>query len=234
MIIYFRACEKQETISYVTRYNNTPKTTMIKKCWASLQFSVTNEDTVVIIHDNVSDDTIAWLKNNCNTNNIELVSVPEHEWSYHEHTVTLINTLEEWCNNYPDELHYIVEDDYLHVPNAIRVLEHTFKDSNYFILSYDYIDRYTKPEACVVLLGPDRHWRTVTSSTMTVMAKGKTWLDHIVELKAAAPTSNDQVFADIYKITSCLSPIPSLSSHMTDRHQSPFVDWKAIWESIDV
>lgn len=234
MIIYFRACEKQETISHVTRYNSTPKTTMIKKCWAALQASVTSEDTIILIHDSVSDSTLDWLRNTCNTSDLELVAVPEHEWNYHEHTVTLIDILEKQCNVYPGELHYIVEDDYLHVPNAIRVLEHTFKDSNYFVLSYDYIDRYTNPEACVVLLGPDRHWRTVTSSTMTVMAKGSTWLEHIGELRAAAPTSNDQVFSDIYKINSCLSPIPSLSSHMTDKHQSPFVDWDALWSSIDV
>ena len=46
MIIYFRACEKQDTIPYVIRFNNFNKTIILKKCWLSIQKSIKNTDTL--------------------------------------------------------------------------------------------------------------------------------------------------------------------------------------------
>lgn len=234
MIIYFRACEKQETISHVTRYKDINKTTMLQKCWLSIQSSVTEEDSIKVIHDAVSAKTLSWLKETSVTDKIEFIAVPEHSWDYHEHTITLVDTLEQTAKEQLEELHYIVEDDYLHVPNALHVLRATLKNSPLFAVPYDYIDRYTNPESSTVLLGPDRHWRTVNSSTMTVIAKGATWLEYINDIRAAASTSNDQVFRDIFSHTSCISPLPAVASHMTDRHQSPYVPWDSLWDSIDV
>ena len=234
MIIYFRACEKQETISHVNRYNNVSKTVMIKKCWLSLQGSVTAEDRIIILHDDVKQETLKWLLNTSNTDNIEFVEVLEHSWDYHGHTVMLIDVLEQEATKNPEDLHFILEDDYLHVPNTLHVLKATLTNWPDFAVPYDYIDRYTDPENTIVLLGPDRHWRTVTSSTMTVIAKGSTWLKYITDLRAAAPTSNDQVFSDIYKLSNCISPLPGLSSHMTDKHATPYVDWNSLWDNYNV
>ena len=234
MIIYFRVCEKQQTISNVTRFQHIKKTEMIRRCWKSLQASVTKEDIIFIIHDAVSEDTLEWLKSTANTDNVTFVAVDPHEWSYHLHTVTLINTLEEQCAKYPNELHYILEDDYLHVPNALSVIKNTLGNWNHFAVSYDYPDRYTlNPEPCMVILGYDRHWRTVNSSTMTILAKGSTWLKWVPELKQAAPTSNDQVFVNIFTKEPCVSPLPGLSSHMTDYHLTPLVSWDDIWNNQD-
>jgi hypothetical protein len=232
MIIYFRACEKQETISYVTRFNNTSKTTILKKCWNAINLGINDSDTVILIEDALSEDTLEYLKSSCNTKNLQVVSVPEHSWELHQHTVSLIETLEENSKKFPEELHYIVEDDYLHIPNSIRILEENLKQWDGFAVSYDYPDRYSNPVPARVLLGLDRHWRTINSSTMTVIAKGKVWLSRIDSLKQAAPTSNDKVFEDLYQKIACISPLPSLSAHMTDRHLSPFIDWNKLWNQI--
>jgi hypothetical protein len=235
MIIYFRVCEKQQTISNVLRFENLNKTEMIKRCWLSLQKSVTKEDTIVLVYDSVSSETLTWLQHTAITDNLVLVEVPEHSWDYHLHTVVLVNTLEAMSHKYPDELHYILEDDYLHVPNSLDVLKNTLKDWEHFAVSYDYPDRYyLNPEPTRVMLGIDRHWRTVTSSTMTVLAKGKTWLRYIESLKVAATTSNDQVFVEIYKQQPCISPLPGLSSHMTQHHITPLVNWQEIWNNQNV
>jgi hypothetical protein len=234
LFIYFRVCEKQQTISNVVRFQNITKTNLLRKCWLSLQNSINNTDTLIVIHDSVSEDTLIWLENTSKSNNIEFIEVPEHSWEYHQHTVTMIETLEKYASVYPNELHYIVEDDYIHVPNAIRVMEASLKDWAYFAVSYDYPDRYTlAPRDCRIILGPDRHWRTIDSCTMTTLAKGSRWLDHMNELKLAAPTSNDKVFEDIFKTVPCVSPLPSLSSHMTDYHMSPYINWEQIWNSLD-
>lgn len=234
MFIYFRACEKQETISYVKRFKDTSKTTLLKKCWLSLQESVNDTDTVIIIHDSVSDSTLNWLQSTCKTNKLHLVAVPVHDWSFHQHTVTLIDTLEQLCMQNPAELHYIVEDDYLHTPDAIRVMQDTLALWPNFAVSYDYPDRYKTPKPCHVVIGKDRHWRTIDSSTMTVVALGKRWLDIMPELKQTAPTSNDQIFEHVYKQIPCISPMPGVSSHMTDYHLTPLVDWMNIWDRYDV
>lgn len=233
MIIYFRACEKQDTISYVTRFNNFSKTTILKKCWLSIQKSIKKTDTLLLIQDNLSEDTLTWLLKHSSIP-VNVVSVPQHEWDYHQHTVTLIETLKENSVKYPEELHYIVEDDYLHVNNALIVLQDTLKDWQGFAVPYDYPDRYTNPKQSRILIGIDRHWRTIDSSTMTVLAKGKIWLSVINALEVAAPTSNDKVFEEIYKHIACINPLPGVASHLTDRHHTPLVDWVSIWESIDV
>jgi hypothetical protein len=233
LFIYFRACEKQETISYVKRFKDTSKTTILKKCWLSLQESVNETDHIIVIHDDVSEDTLIWLENTAMTD-VSFIAVPKHDWSYHQHTVTLVETLRAKCIEFPAELHYIVEDDYLHTPNAIRVMQDTLALWPNFAVSYDYPDRYTTPVPSYIILGKDRHWRTINSCTMTLAAIGKRWLDVMPELEKYAPTSNDKVFEEIFKQIPCLSPMPGLSSHMTDHHLTPLVDWNNIWESYNV
>jgi hypothetical protein len=233
LFIYFRACEKQETISYVKRFKDTSKTDILKKCWLSLQESVDSTDTVIVIHDAVSESTLEWLGTTSKAT-VQFVEVPEHDWNYHMHTVVLVETLKQYCESNPTELHYIVEDDYLHTPNAVRVMQDTLAAWPNFAVSYDYPDRYAKPVPSYVVLGKDRHWRTIDSSTMTVLALGRRWLDIMPELEACASTSNDKVFEDIFKQIPCISPMPGLASHMTDHHLTPLVDWQKIWDSYNV
>jgi hypothetical protein len=233
MIIYFRACEKQDTISYVTRFNNFNKTIILKKCWLSIQKSITKNDIVIVIEDGLSEDTLAWLNSNSNTI-LEIIKVPEHSWEYHQHTVTLIETLKKYSTLHPDELHYIVEDDYLHTPDALTVLRESLENWYGFAVPYDYPDRYINPKPCQVVIGKDRHWRTIDSSTMTVLAKGKTWLTVLDALLLAAPTSNDKIFEKIYEKIACINPLPGVANHLTDRHSTPLVDWVTLWDSINV
>jgi hypothetical protein len=233
LFIYFRACEKQQTISNVKRFSNMPKTELLKKCWLSLQASITVEDRLFIIHDSVSDNTMDWLLSTAATD-VELIEVEEHSWDYHLHTVTLFDILEKKSIEFPAELHYIVEDDYLHTPNAIRVMQNTLAKWPNFAVSYDYPDRYIKPSPCHVIIGSDRHWRTIDSCTMTIVAMGYRWLDVMPELKKAAATSNDKIFDEIFRQIPCISPMPGLSSHMTDYHLTPLVDWDYIWQAQNV
>ena len=235
MHIYFRACEKQQTISNVVRFRNINKAEIIKRCWKSIQASVTEEDTIIVIHDDVKPDTLQWLKDSSNTTKISFVEVPDHSWDYHLHTVIMLDVLAIKAAEYPNELHYIVEDDYLHTPNAIRVMQLSLQQWNHFAVSYDYPDRYTMdPQPARILLGPDRHWRTVESATMTIVARGATWLRYMDTIKTMGPTSNDRVFVELFKYEPCLSPLPGLSSHMTDYHLTPLIDWNNIWSSYNV
>lgn len=233
MKIYFRACEKQQTISNVTRFHNYNKDIILKKCWLSIQKSIKTTDEVYLILDSVSKNTTDWLISTAKTKT-SIVEVPEHEWSYHQHTVTLVEHLEAMSKLYPSELHYIVEDDYLHTHNALDVLRDTLEEWSGFAVPYDYIDRYINAVPSKIFLGLDRHWRTIDSSTMTVLAKGALWIEAVNALKQAAPTSNDKVFEFLYTKVPCISPIPGVATHLTDRHFTPFVNWDEVWDSINV
>jgi hypothetical protein len=235
LYIYFRACEKQQAISNLLRFKDINKTEILKRCWSSIQRSVSDEDTIIVIHDEVSENTLQWLNSTAKTTNISFIEVPPHEWGYHLHTIVLFDTLEIKSKEFPDELHYIVEDDYLHTSDAITVLKQNLINWPNFATSYDYPDRYARDgiEQAIILLGTDRHWRTVSSSTMTVIAKGATWLRYIEKIKTVADVSNDAIFTEIYKETVCISPLPGVSSHMTDRHMTPLVDWDMIWSNIN-
>lgn len=233
MFVYFRACEKQETISYVTRFQNFNKTIILKKCWLSIQKSITKNDVLILIQDGLSSSTLDWLLANSSVP-VQVFSVPTHSWELHQHTVTLVDTLKTKAELYPEELHYIVEDDYLHTPDALHVLRDNLLRWRGFAVPYDYPDRYSNPKPSQVIVGSTCHWRTIDSSTMTVLAPGHVWSHIMPLLEQAAPTSNDKVFEEVYKQIPCINPLPGVASHLTDRHHTPLVDWKMIWDNINV
>jgi len=236
--LYFRACEKQTAISYVDRWQNKTKTEILKKAWASLLPSVTEEDELILIQDHVSKETLEWMEKSVTKGLLRIVDVPEHTWEYHQHTVTLFDTLYKECENgNDDDFHLLIEDDYLWVPNGLNVIREAVKYWHKgFLVPYDYPDRYIKPAACAVYLGPDRHWRTINSCTMTIGAKSLFWKHFKESFYEAAPTSNDKVFETIvmnYNVP-ILSPIPALASHLTNHHASPYIDVVGLWNQTKV
>ena len=61
MLIYWRVCEKQQTLSFVPRWKNISKLEIIKKCWLSLQQSVSPDDAIKIFEDDFSQELLNWL-----------------------------------------------------------------------------------------------------------------------------------------------------------------------------
>lgn len=229
MIIYWRACELQKSISYVNRWKGYNKTEILKTCWLSIQQSVSPDDQIYLIEDNLTQEVLTWLVAN-NKAKLSIVHVPEHTWEYHQHTVTLVDTLEQSVKEKEQEVHLILEDDYIFIPNGLDIFKKTAEGWNEgFIAPYDYIDRYRDLKPSHIILGPDRHWRTVDSITMTVAAKGFVWVKYLKDLREAAPNSNDKVFEKILSETPCIAPLPSLASHLTEHHTSPYMNVEAIW-----
>lgn len=124
MIIYWRACELQKSISYVNRWKGYNKTEILKTCWLSLQQSVSPDDQIYLIEDNLTQEVLSWLLAN-NKAKLSIVHVPEHTWEYHQHTVTLIDTLEQSVKEKEQEVHLILEDDYIFIPNGLDIFKKT-------------------------------------------------------------------------------------------------------------
>jgi hypothetical protein len=76
-----------------------------------------------------------------------------------------------------DELVYMVEDDYLHLPIAPKLLEEGIKRAEYVTL-YDHPDKYTRyydgGETSKVIKTASSHWRYTASTCMTFGTKIKT------------------------------------------------------------
>jgi len=235
MQIIFRVCERQDTLSFIDRWNNKDKIEIIKKVWVSMQPSIDNDDNIIILEDQCSEELLTYLKTHCNTTKVEVVSVPKHEPFDPQHYILLGELLEARCNASPEDVFYIVEDDYLHLPQAIEVCKSLYAEGyEGFCLPYDYPDRYTidRTRTCDVFLNSRSHWRTVPSSTATAMAQGKTWLTIIEDFKRHSHHNDDSYSYKAFRNNNAVCPIPGLTAHLTPNHVSPFTDWEALWEKI--
>ena len=250
MIIYWRVCEKQETQSFARRWENKDKRELLRKCWMSLQPSVDTSDTIFILWDKVRESTIDWLKSNCATSNVEVQECPIYTLSqdvvselgsvmdkrYH-HYSALAETIDSVTRRYPDEIHYLCNDDFLHLPHALAAMKSVYKGGwSGFVVAYDYPDRYTidRTRNCDLLLNEYSHWRTIPSCTGCTSALGKTWQQHIKLFKQNAIYNSDSFTWEMYAKSGCLAPIPGMATHLTEGCLTPRIDWKEVYNSINI
>lgn len=231
--LYYRCCEKEPTISYVDRYKNFSKKTILRKSWASLVSQVTEHDKIIILHDEVSPKTLNWMESKLTSGLVEFVQVPVHDFEYHQHTITLVEELEKRIQD-NNETHFLVEDDYLFKSNALNTLRSLDGIYQGFFVPYDYPDRYREKILSQVILGPTCHWRTINSCTMTIGASAQLWKKVMPIIHKAAPTSNDKVFEEIFKTYACISPIPGVATHLTASHHTPYFNVDKRLEELDI
>ena len=120
---------------------------------------------------------ITVIADRCNPDTIEMVKLRK----LHLIETNLGNAgsyqyaLDEACKL--DDVIYFVEDDYLHKPDAERILLEGFSFGDYITL-YDHPDKYTKiysfGEISKVSRGGLSHWRYTQSTCMTFAAKSST------------------------------------------------------------
>lgn len=140
----------------------------------------------------------------------------------------------------PEEIVYIVEDDYLHRPCGLDALEDVLKNTNVdYATLYDHADKYFPNYFEQFAFGfktflfhtEKSHWRTTPSTTNTFAAKYKTLMsDMETHLKFSSPeekTSRDhEKFHDLWSNNRTLvSAVPGLSTHVENGLMSPCFDW---------
>eukprot|EP01041_Mallomonas_annulata_P005352 gene5352-10701_t len=124
-----------------------------------------------------------------------------------------------------DTILYFLEDDYLHLPSSTSELIQIFLSHDPCLaVPYDYADRYIMPSdiniddgKISVIAGRHRHWRTVSSVTVTFATRVDAFLYFNDILPHPLNDYNNSV--EITKRNgTILSPIPSLSSHIENFH----------------
>ena len=142
-----------------------------------------------------------------------------------------------------EDLVFFVEDDYLHfepmmeemIASYERIASQVNKDI--FMCPADYPYLYTNNEKTNILIGNKRHWRTINQTLCTFMTTksllDKYW-DNFYKTCLDRNDPFEQYLNEIYTQEFCISPLKSLSLHLTNVNSSyglsPFINYKKLWE----
>ena len=142
-----------------------------------------------------------------------------------------------------NDLVFFVEDDYLHfepmmeemIASYERIASQVNKDI--FMCPADYPYLYMNNEKTNILIGNKRHWRTINQTLCTFMTTksllDKYW-DNFYNTCLDRNDPFEKHINEIYKKEFCISPLKSLSLHLTNVNSSyglsPFIDCKKLWE----
>ena len=142
-----------------------------------------------------------------------------------------------------EDLVFFVEDDSLHVEPMMEEMIASYEriasqmNKDIFMCPTDYPYLYMNNEKTNILIGNKRHWRTITQTLCTFMTT-KSLLDKYWEnFYNTCLNRNDpfEIYLNkIYTKELCVSPLKSLSLHLTNVNSSyglsPFIDYKKLWE----
>ena len=142
-----------------------------------------------------------------------------------------------------EDLIFFVEDDYLHfepmmeemIASYERIASQVNKDI--FMCPADYPYLYMDNKKTNILIGNKRHWRTINQTLCTFMTT-KSLLDKYWNNFYNTCLDRNNPFEkhlnEIYTKEFCISPLKSLSLHLTNVNSSyglsPFIDYKKLWE----
>lgn len=187
-----------------------------------------------VIADNVSDETKEYLNSKLKT--IEYVNVG--------HGAGTFNLALDFALALPDlnEVVYFLENDYLHKPEADKILEDGLDLGFDYVTAYDHPDKYLNPieggnpfcsgraEDTRVYLGEYCHWKLTNSTTMTFAAKVKTLKEDEEILRKWTKETypyDFQMFMELKQIGRRLaSTIPGFATHGETDWLSPLTNWK--------
>jgi len=142
-----------------------------------------------------------------------------------------------------EDLVFFVEDDYLHfepmmeemIASYERIASQVNKDI--FMCPADYPYLYMNNEKTNILIGNKRHWRTINQTLCTFMTTkpllNKYW-DNFYNTCLDRNDPFEKHLNEIYIKEFCISPLKSLSLHLTNINSSyglsPFINYKKLWD----
>ena len=145
--------------------------------------------------------------------------------------------------NQSDDLIFFIEDDYIHSKTMLdemitsyeRIASQVKKDIIMCPADYPYL--YMNNEKTNILIGSNRHWRTINKTLCTFMLSknllSKYW-ENFYKTCLNRHDPFEKYINEVYENEVCISPVKSLSLHLTNINSSyglsPFLDYKKLWE----
>ena len=141
------------------------------------------------------------------------------------------------------DLVFFLEDDYIHFEPMLEEMIASYErissqtKNELFMCPADYPYLYMNNEKSSILIGNKRHWRTIDKTLCTFMTSieliNKYW-DNFYSTCLDRNQPCEKYLNEIYKKELCISPLKSLSVHMTNVNSnyglSPFINYKKLWD----
>jgi hypothetical protein len=208
----------------------------------------------IIVEDNSKKENISRIDDLIAKNNIDIDIIKLNHNNYKdivkkqksEQTFSNLSSLlkcYQIAKEQSEDLVFFVEDDYLHFEPMMEEMIASYErissqlKKELFVCPTDYPYLYMNNEKTNILIGNKRHWRTVDRTLCTFMTS-KIMIDQYWSnfynncLDRHDPF--EKYLNEIYKKEFCISPLKSLSVHMTNINSSyglsPFIDYKKIWD----
>ena len=206
----------------------------------------------IIVDDQSKKDNLDKIRKLIQDQNIEIIPLDHEKYKSiikkQEKTETFSNLASllqsfEFGKNQSDDLIFFIEDDYIHSETMLdemissyeRIASQVKKDIIMCPADYPYL--YMNDEKTNILIGSNRHWRTINKTLCTFMLSknllSKYW-ENFYKTCLDRHDPFEKYINEIYENEVCISPIKSLSLHLTNVNSSyglsPFLDYKKLWE----
>ncbi len=209
-----------------------------------------------IVDDNSSTENLNIIKKIIDGNNIEIINLDyskyKKEISEQKNKETFANLASllqsfEIGKDTGEDLIYFIEDDYLHFEPMLEEMVASYEriasqiNKDIFMCPSDYPYLYMNNEKTNVLIGNKRHWRTVDKTLCTFLTTknllNKYW-DNFYKNCLDRHDPFEKYLNEIYSKEICISPLKSLSLHLTNINSSyglsPLIDYKKLWEENEI
>ncbi len=210
----------------------------------------------IIVDDNSSTENLNIIKKIIDRNNIEIINLDyskyKKEISEQKNKETFANLASllqsfEIGKDTGEDLIYFIEDDYLHFEPMLEEMVASYEriasqiNKDIFMCPTDYPYLYMSNEKTNVLIGNKRHWRTIDRTLCTFLTSknllDKYW-DNFYKNCLDRHDPFEKYLNEIYSKEICISPLKSLSLHLTNINSSyglsPLIDYKKLWEENEI
>jgi len=195
--------------------------------------SVFGKDNVVVVGDNLNDETVQMV----NSAGVRLVKVSNGNGSG-----TFRNALDlALQENTANDIIYLLEDDFLHKPEARIILEEGLRSYNGYVTGYDHPDKYldktlggnpfieSEGEVTRLVKTRSSHWKITNSTVMsfaTTYDRLQADKDLLYKHSSKHITDSFALFLELSQEHGipCMSSVPGVSTHTEAAWLTPLTD----------
>jgi len=210
----------------------------------------------IIIDDNSNEENLRLIKNIIKDQKIEIISLDHQKFKTiikEQKTTQTFANLSSLLQSFniakekADDLILFVEDDYLHFEEMLEEVIASYEkiasqlNKDIFMCPADYPYLYMDNDPANVLIGNKRHWRTIDKTLCTFVTSKELlneYWDNFYKTCLDRHEPFEKYLNEIYKKEICISPLKSLSVHLTNVNSSyglsPFINYKKLWDENEI